>query len=196
MAILGQGAAILYGTTAPTNTDVIWAKTTTNDPATWSIVGFFAYRSGGWVDFTTGGGGSTAAPIPSFTSAGDLTAYAGTSKLAQLTFTEGGIPYNFLMQRLTSSRTANGRSIVEHSVNGDVWMRTGGTPIVFIEDLGSSGASSYTNNFLAGYDLNEIKIQTSSGYDLRLSVKSTKTQSSTTFGFNQTIQGKILIEIL
>lgn len=48
MAILGQGSAILYGTIAPSNTDVLWAKTSTNDPQTWAIVGFYEYVSGAW----------------------------------------------------------------------------------------------------------------------------------------------------
>jgi hypothetical protein len=45
---LGQASAILYGTTAPGNTNVLWAKTTTNDPNTWAIVGFYQYLSGAW----------------------------------------------------------------------------------------------------------------------------------------------------
>lgn len=48
MSILGQAAAILYGTTAPSNTNVIWGETTTNDPATWSIIGFRYYDGANW----------------------------------------------------------------------------------------------------------------------------------------------------
>ena len=48
MSILGQVSSILYGTVAPSETDVIWAKTTTNDPNTWAILGFYQYLSGAW----------------------------------------------------------------------------------------------------------------------------------------------------
>lgn len=48
MSTLGQAAAILYGTTAPSNTDVIWAKTSTNDPGTWEILGFYEFISSDW----------------------------------------------------------------------------------------------------------------------------------------------------
>tara|TARA_R110001592_G_scaffold268269_3_gene534538 strand:- start:46717 stop:47277 length:561 start_codon:yes stop_codon:yes gene_type:complete len=48
MSSLGQASAILYGTTAPGNTNVLWAKTTTNDPNTWAILGFYQYLSGAW----------------------------------------------------------------------------------------------------------------------------------------------------
>lgn len=48
MSILGQGSSILYGTSAPSNTDVLWGKTTTNDPNTWEIIGFYQYQSGSW----------------------------------------------------------------------------------------------------------------------------------------------------
>lgn len=45
---LGQVAAVLYGTTAPSNTNVIWAKTSTNDPNTWAVLGFYEYISSDW----------------------------------------------------------------------------------------------------------------------------------------------------
>lgn len=48
MSTLGQAAAILYGTTAPSNTDVIWAKTSTNDPGTWVIEGYYQYLISNW----------------------------------------------------------------------------------------------------------------------------------------------------
>lgn len=49
MSTLGQAAAILYGTTAPSNTDVIWAKTSTNDPGTWTIQDFLRYDGSNWI---------------------------------------------------------------------------------------------------------------------------------------------------
>lgn len=48
MAILGQASSILYGTTAPSNTNVIWAQTSTNDSNTWVILGYFEYLNGSW----------------------------------------------------------------------------------------------------------------------------------------------------
>jgi len=45
---LGQVAAVLYGTAAPGNTNVIWAKTTTNDPGTWDIIGFYYHDGTDW----------------------------------------------------------------------------------------------------------------------------------------------------
>tara|TARA_R110001592_G_scaffold74779_5_gene226884 strand:- start:9971 stop:10531 length:561 start_codon:yes stop_codon:yes gene_type:complete len=53
MVNLGQAAAILYGTSAPGNTNVIWAKTSTNDPNTWAIIGFYQYLAGNWSLITT-----------------------------------------------------------------------------------------------------------------------------------------------
>jgi hypothetical protein len=49
MAILGQAAAILYGTTAPSNKDVIWAETSTNDSSTWTVLAFYQYDGSTWV---------------------------------------------------------------------------------------------------------------------------------------------------
>lgn len=132
--------------------------------------------------------------FPFFTSANTLSTYNGPSKFAFLSFTYTGKPYTFLMQRVTSARAVNALSLVNHSVSGDIWMRVGGTPIVFIEDFGPAGATSFSNAFLAGYELEEIKMQTTS-LDLRLSNKTSKTANSDTVNFNQTIQGKILIEI-
>lgn len=43
---LGQVAAILYGTSAPANTNVIWGETSTNDPNTWSVLNFRRYNAG------------------------------------------------------------------------------------------------------------------------------------------------------
>jgi hypothetical protein len=43
---LGQVAAILYGTTPPANTNVIWGETTTNDPLTYSVLNFRRYNAG------------------------------------------------------------------------------------------------------------------------------------------------------
>ena len=45
---LGQVAAILYGTAAPTNTFVIWGETTTNDPNTWIIIDFKKHDGNNW----------------------------------------------------------------------------------------------------------------------------------------------------
>jgi len=187
MAILGQASAILYGTSAPSNTNVIWGKTTTNDSATWALLGFFQYDGSSWEPLVTA--------IPSFTSATALSAYAGDANQALFSFTFSGKDYHFLMQRVISGRDPNGLSIVNHSVSGELWMRVGGTPIVFIQNLGGTGAADVSNDFFVGYELEEIKIQTTAGYDLRLSSKSTKNAASNTFDFGQTIQGKILIEI-
>lgn len=52
MSILGQASAILYGTTAPSNTDVIWAKTSTADPQTWVIQDFLRYNGSSWISLT------------------------------------------------------------------------------------------------------------------------------------------------
>lgn len=49
MENLGQVSAILYGTTAPSNTNVIWAKTSTNDPNTWDINDFLRYDGSAWI---------------------------------------------------------------------------------------------------------------------------------------------------
>jgi len=49
MVNLGQAAAILYGTTAPGNTNVIWARTSTTDPNTWVIQDFLRFSSGTWI---------------------------------------------------------------------------------------------------------------------------------------------------
>jgi len=48
MVNLGQASAILYGTAAPGNTNILWAKTSTADPNTWTILGFYQYLSGAW----------------------------------------------------------------------------------------------------------------------------------------------------
>lgn len=45
---LGQVAAILFGTVAPANTNVIWGYTTTNDPNTWQILEYRHYVNGAW----------------------------------------------------------------------------------------------------------------------------------------------------
>lgn len=52
MVNLGQASAILYGTTAPSNTDVIWAKTSTADPQTWVIQDFLRYNGSSWISLT------------------------------------------------------------------------------------------------------------------------------------------------
>lgn len=49
---LGQVAAVLYGTTAPSNTNVIWAKTSTNDPNTWVIQDFRRYDGSTWISLS------------------------------------------------------------------------------------------------------------------------------------------------
>jgi hypothetical protein len=46
---LGQVAAILYSTTAPTNTEVLWGVTTTLDPETWELTDLRYYHDGSWV---------------------------------------------------------------------------------------------------------------------------------------------------
>jgi hypothetical protein len=193
MAILGQAAAVLYGTTAPSNTDVIWAETTTNDPNTWSIVAFKAYQSGSWVTFSNPV--TPAAGIPTFSSAAALTAYTGPANQALFSFTDSGKDYNFLMQRISSARSPNGLSIVDHATAGDVWMRVGGTPIVFTDDLGAGGATQLINKFFVGYTLEEIKIQTAAGLDLRLLNGAAKDPTTNLFEFGANVQGKILIEI-
>ncbi len=48
MSILGQGSAILYGTSSPSNKDVIWAKTSSDNPATWDVIDLLWYHSSGW----------------------------------------------------------------------------------------------------------------------------------------------------
>jgi hypothetical protein len=46
MAIeLGPAQAILYGTNAPSNTNVIWGETNNNDPLTWQVINFRRYDS-------------------------------------------------------------------------------------------------------------------------------------------------------
>lgn len=52
MVNLGQVAAVLYGTSAPGNTNVIWAKTSTADPNTWVILDFLRYNGGAWISLT------------------------------------------------------------------------------------------------------------------------------------------------
>lgn len=52
MVNLGQAAAILYGTTAPGNTNVIWAKTSTANPNTWVILDFLRYNGSAWISLT------------------------------------------------------------------------------------------------------------------------------------------------
>lgn len=52
MVNLGQAAAILYGTTAPGNTNVIWAKTSTTDPNTWMILDFLRHNGNAWISLT------------------------------------------------------------------------------------------------------------------------------------------------
>ena len=60
MTNLGQASAILYGTTAPANTNVLWAETTTADPNTWAIIGFYQYLSGAWSLIAVSHRGTTA----------------------------------------------------------------------------------------------------------------------------------------
>lgn len=44
MAItLGPAQAILYGTAAPTNTNVIWGETDNNDPLTQQVLNFWRF---------------------------------------------------------------------------------------------------------------------------------------------------------
>lgn len=52
---LGQVAAILYGTTAPGNTNVLWGVTTTNDPNTWTLTDIRQYKSGAWTSLSGAG---------------------------------------------------------------------------------------------------------------------------------------------
>jgi hypothetical protein len=60
MVNLGQAAAILYGTSAPGNTNVLWAKTSTNDPNTWTIQGYHQYLLGSWSLISTAHYGNSA----------------------------------------------------------------------------------------------------------------------------------------
>lgn len=64
MVNLGQASAILYGTSAPGNTNVIWAKTSTSDPQTWVILDFLHYTGGNWISLTAVHY-STSAPLDS-----------------------------------------------------------------------------------------------------------------------------------
>jgi len=47
MAIeLGPAQAILYGTSAPANRNVLWGETNNNDPQTWQVLNFKRFDVG------------------------------------------------------------------------------------------------------------------------------------------------------